>query len=78
MDPLANINEQREIARELQIATEGISVGESAEHIVEATGRLAELVLALDEWRTKGGFDPYSNKSILRHVLDAMKGDPNA
>jgi ABC-type hemin transport system substrate-binding protein len=60
MDPVANLKEQRELARELQIATAGISVGESAEHIVDATARLAELVLALDEWRQRGGYDPYT------------------
>jgi hypothetical protein len=42
------LSEQVEIARELQIAVAGISAGESAEHIVDAAARLAELVLALD------------------------------
>lgn len=50
MDPNANIEEQRSLAREVIRTEEGDSVNGL---------RLAELVLALDEWRTKGGFDPY-------------------
>ena len=49
MDPTANIDEQRRLAQR-------ILDGEASEADVD---RLAELVLALDEWRRKGGFDPY-------------------
>ena len=55
MDPNANLEEQVALARNI-VATEtddGIFENECA--------RLAELVLALDEWRRKGGFDPYDN-----------------
>lgn len=51
MDPKANIEEQRALAYDLIHGGEGdrLPTGE----------RLAELVIALDEWRTNGGFDPY-------------------
>lgn len=48
MDPNANLREQLEIAR---VAVDLENAG---------FARLAELVLALDEWRTNGGFDPYT------------------
>lgn len=52
MDPHANIKEQVELARQI---IEG--------DVVDSTDveRLAELVLSLDEWRQRGGFDPYEN-----------------
>jgi hypothetical protein len=63
MDPNANVEEQRAIAQQI------LDMGNTLEH--RETGkptiskwaladRLAELVLALDEWRRKGGFDPYA------------------
>lgn len=50
MDPDANLKEQREIAARL--ASNEVFMR------VEAANRLAELVLALDEWISKGGFLP--------------------
>jgi hypothetical protein len=53
MDPNANLEEQRKIAARMlkQVdEPEGID-----EHDAD---RLAELVLALDEWISKGGFLP--------------------
>lgn len=53
MDPISNIEEQRAIAhRVLHRDVYDERNGPDAE-------RLAELVLALDEWRRRGGFDPY-------------------
>jgi len=49
MDPKACIEEQVKIAA-------AIVDGKADEQDVD---RLAELVLALDEWRRRGGFDPY-------------------
>lgn len=49
-DPFANILEQVELARLLV---------EDPEH-AENAARLAELVLALVEWRAKGGVDPFA------------------
>lgn len=51
MDPIANIQEQRELANML--------LSGEAHDFVDTAVRLAELVLALDEWRRKGGYDPY-------------------
>ena len=53
MDPNANLAEQIELA---QMIVDG-----SVHDHRDAADRLAELVLALDEWRRKGGFDPYDN-----------------
>lgn len=51
MDPVANMLEQREIASR-------ILDNECDDFYAEAE-RLAELVVALDDWRKGGGFDPY-------------------
>lgn len=56
MDPVANLAEQRTLAAEL---IERIDAEDAAFNIEEKAARLAELVIALDEWRTKGGYDPY-------------------
>jgi hypothetical protein len=52
MDPMENLREQREIAGRL------IS-HRAPRPAYEDVQRLAELALALDEWRLTGGFDPY-------------------
>jgi hypothetical protein len=53
MDPEANLKEQRELAQALvDTAEDGMQ-----DHGHSAV-RLAELVLALDEWIKKGGFLP--------------------
>lgn len=56
MDPVANINEQRQLARRIQDATD-----RSDRPDPDDVDRLVELVLALDEWRRAGGFDPYGS-----------------
>ena len=66
MDPIANINRQRELAPEIidaldaNIDREGNLPDDVAQHVAELANELAELVQALDEWRRKGGFDPYA------------------
>jgi len=51
MDPNANLNEQRNIIAAM--------LAEGSEHIDSGDAvRLADLVQALDEWITKGGFLP--------------------
>lgn len=52
MDPKANIAEQ---LRHANAIMDDSSDEIDSFHAVS----LAELVLALDEWRKKGGFDPY-------------------
>lgn len=56
MDPVANLNEQREIAARFMQAADGDH--DAVDPIADGV-RLAELVEALDLWRRKGGFDPY-------------------
>ena len=74
MDPEANLNEQLEAARDIIARFDAIpDVDENPdfwgdeqdrsdffESLADSGQRLAELVLALDEWRRKGGFDPYT------------------
>lgn len=60
MDPLVNVERQRELADTL------LRDGDSRQAQVEnwepsptAVYELCELVQALDDWRVDGGFDPY-------------------
>jgi hypothetical protein len=53
MDPNENLTEQLQIAREMTTDRDGGFTNQS-----ESTLRLAELVIALDEWIRKGGFIP--------------------
>ncbi len=53
MDPDANLEEQRRLAQRI-IADEESGMGSAT---LDAD-RLAELVIALDEWITNGGFLP--------------------
>jgi hypothetical protein len=73
MDPLANLNEQRVLAARIvglidsrpsaddtgDLAGLDEHTADLNEQIADAANELAELVLALDDWRTRGGFDPY-------------------
>lgn len=62
MDPIANIKEQRDLAAAIIERTDAADRGEDATWLIDYAQRLAELVIALDEWRTNGGFDPYTTK----------------
>jgi len=53
MDPVANIRKQVEVARRI------LREPDQDRRLSDAD-RLAELVLALDDWRKHGGFDPYT------------------
>lgn len=57
MDPNANLKRQRELAAE-------IIDGYGNRDIADLAAELAELVQALDEWRLKGGFDPYAQTEV--------------
>ena len=65
MDPKANIDEQRTLATALlhKIDTptdeHGLPLTDQRPDIEDDVARLCELVLELDIWRTRGGFDPY-------------------
>lgn len=52
MDPDANLVEQRELAAKL------VEADETSPGFAEDARRLAELVEALDEWISRGGFLP--------------------
>ncbi len=58
MDPSANLSEQIEIAEEV-VALADLDETDT-QRLMELAERLAELVLALDGWRRRGGFDPYA------------------
>jgi hypothetical protein len=59
MDPLANVKEQRELANKLVEHSGDLDL----DYMTDVE-RLAELVLALDEWRQRGGYDPYTNQGV--------------
>lgn len=56
MDPNANLEEQRRIV--MRMLDHSCSVSCSCNQCAHDGARLAELVKALDEWITKGGFLP--------------------
>lgn len=66
MDPKANLNRQIELAREIQelIDTHADERGDLPDNVAQEIGdlanELAELVEALHSWRSKGGYDPYT------------------
>ncbi len=59
MDPLANLAAQRRLAERIQHLSDREDYPERLGEVAAEAENLAELVLALDEWRKKGGFDPY-------------------
>lgn len=62
MDPTANLAEQIRLAREIQATVDAApehGMSDEDRRANEDRGeRLAELVLALNAWRLKGGFEP--------------------
>ena len=60
MDPNANLTEQLEIAQQIisGVAQQVVSGDYDDIDLEEDAVRLAELVLALDEWIRRGGFLP--------------------
>lgn len=58
MDPDANLEEQLELAQELMEVNSDDMDTDALQEIEEKASRLAELVLALDEWIERGGFLP--------------------
>jgi hypothetical protein len=66
MDPNANIARQRELAAELKAEYDlpGAWSHEALEGFADRANELVELVTALDEWRTRGGFDPYTETPL--------------
>lgn len=62
MDPHANIVEAVTLAGELLYNGEDM-ISDTHAHV--AAQRLAELVVALHEWRTNGGYDPYPKAPVV-------------
>jgi hypothetical protein len=56
MDPNANLEEQQRLATRM-LARIDADLEDMGEQLEDA-GRLAELVLSLDEWLARGGFRP--------------------
>lgn len=84
MDPIANLREQIALATDTQAIEdttpeEGISDARRAK-LLDNGQRLAELVLALDQWRRNGGFDPHGDPlgaDLRAQIRDALHGDSN-
>lgn len=53
MDPDANLEEQRELLKKMRDWD-----GKFGQDLIEWGQRLADLVEALDDWMSKGGFPP--------------------
>jgi hypothetical protein len=60
MDPNENMERQRFYAANILRRADAGDFGTDFRQDAEA---LAELVQALDDWRSKGGFDPYSGRT---------------
>jgi hypothetical protein len=90
MDPNANLREQLDLARSIieaidetpddselspeEFASHDEDIADRNEDIANWANQLAERVIALDEWRRKGGFDPYTpTPAGETHIVD----DPN-
>jgi len=63
MDPNENLTRQRELATAL-VEREPVEWRSAT----EAAEELAGLVLALDEWRRSGGFDPYARGRVAGRI----------
>lgn len=68
MDPIANLRSQRELSREIirlwdNCNDDGTLSAGRCLVVAEHANRLAELVIALDEWLTSGGFSPWKEVS---------------
>lgn len=58
MDPNANLQEQAQLAKAMTDASEYPTSNAKWLELADRADRLAELVIALDEWIAKGGFLP--------------------
>lgn len=77
MDPIANIRRQRELCERLTALQNGADGYEG--EVATLAYELAEYASALDEWRTMGGFDPYTGPTdgLREDVKAALEGDSN-
>lgn len=71
MDPKANIERQRELVGDITHIQD--SGADSSPYAIEDLAfELAESVQSLDEWRSKGGFDPYDERDEDEIAEDAI------
>ncbi len=81
MDPIANLDSQRACVTEINAinarwqATGELSPADLA-RLAELAEQLAELVEALDTWRSNGGFDPYTSTCAASLVRSCAEGMP--
>ena len=69
MDPTMNLEMQRRLAARLVVRSElGQPIG------ADDAVRLAELVIALDEWLARGGFLPSQWAEVTRRAAPAVQG----
>lgn len=68
MDPTANLKEQLELSKEIQLAFDSEN-----ELDVGSCERLAELVLALHEWIIKGGALPAQWQTKREQLTDSLQ-----
>lgn len=79
MDPHANLERQRQIAREISERGNRLESRETGKGVTwslaDLADELAELVLALDEWRAKGGFDPYEPREEVQNLQRVLSAE---
>lgn len=79
MDPRENIKRQRELAAKITMLRDRGQDGDSVVNVLAV--QLAELVIALDEWRATGGFDPYgqtwTNAALLERIATLATDHPD-
>lgn len=76
MDPIANVQQQVIVARRILETTDTAkNIERFVSPVIEDGELLAELVIAQNDWRIKGGFDPYG-ASHSASMLDANR--PNS
>jgi len=83
MDPITNLDEQITLARQIEATVDAApenGMSDQDRHKNEDRGeRLAELVLAMRDWRANGGFDPHSpmTPELRQTIKDALDGNSN-
>lgn len=81
MDPTANLKEQVEVALDIvrtwdDCNADGTLTREMQEHVADQANRLAELVIALDEWIKRGGFLPAAWQANVITMTHLRCGTP--
>ena len=70
MDPRENLANQIHLAREITGKADAEAHDDlladiaASENLAEMGAELAELVIAMHEWRASGGFDPYAGAKV--------------